>query len=238
MRTLLTLLFCLSLPLQADEFVSGVAQNQLVELYTSEGCSSCPPAERFLATQQDSEYLWERRFPLAFHVDYWDGLGWPDPYAKNQFTRRQAKYHRLDDTDSVYTPQFVVAGQEWRGYFARKTLAKPPRRKVGVLSIKIHDGSYQATFQAHKPDDKVYVLNLAQLAMNVRQKVTDGENRGRELEHQFVVTELQHNANQGKSWSGTLANSAAADAYVAWISPAGDLTPIQVTGGFSATYQR
>jgi hypothetical protein len=233
LRALLILL-SLSFSAQAEQFSSGVKQNQLVELYTSEGCSSCPPADRFLAQQSQSELLWHRRIPLAFHVDYWDGLGWPDRYADNRYTRRQSKYKTLGLTESVYTPQFVIQGEEWRAYFARKKLPKPSSRKVGVLSLSVINGKYQAEFSPHKTSDNVYVLNIAQLAMAVEQKVANGENGGRTLAHNFLVVAHQLNANQGRSWDGELASSLlAADAYAAWVSLPDTQKPLQVTGGYS-----
>lgn len=232
-RTLI--LLCLSLPVQAQQFESGVEQNQLIELYTSEGCSSCPPADRFLGTLQHDDLLWTRRIPVALHVDYWDGLGWPDPYANNSHTRRQTKYKDLGLTDSVYTPQFVVSGNEWRAYFSRKSLPKQSKRKVGVLSLTIANRSYSAKFHPHKTNKQVYVLNIAQLAMNVEQAVANGENRGKILSHNFLATNHQQNLNQGLSWTGTL-QTANSDAYAAWISLPYSQKPLQSVGGYSEHY--
>lgn len=220
--------------MQAEEFSSGVKQNQLVELYTSEGCSSCPPADRFLSQQTESKLLWKRRIPVAFHVDYWDGLGWPDRYAKNSHTRRQIKYKSLGLTESVYTPQFVVSGEEWKAYFLSSKLPKPSKRKVGVLNLTVSDSQYQADFTPYKASDKVYVLNVAQLAMGVDQEVSKGENGGRTLTHNFLVTSRLLDANQGRSWSGQLpASLLAADAYAAWVSQPSSQQAIQAVGGYS-----
>jgi hypothetical protein len=229
----LLLLLSISFSVQAEQFISGIEKNQLVELYTSEGCSSCPPADRFLGEQLESSLLWKRRIPVAFHVDYWDGLGWPDRYAKNSHTRRQSKYKTLGLTDSVYTPQFVIEGEEWKAYFSRKKLPKPSKRKVGVLSLSIANGKYQAEFTPHNHSDEIYVLNIALLAMGVEQAVAGGENGGQTLTHNFLVTEHQLNANQGRSWNGELASSQATDAFTAWISLPDTQRPIQVVGGYS-----
>jgi hypothetical protein len=92
-------------------------------------------------------------------VDYWDGLGWPDRYAKNSHIRRQSEYKTRGLTDSVYTPQFVIEGTEWKAYFSRKKIPKPSKRKVGVLSLSIANGKYQAEFTPHNDSDEIYVLN-------------------------------------------------------------------------------
>src|SRR3954451_5035298 len=73
-------------------FVSGSEQTALIELYTSEGCSSCPPAEAWLTQWKDDAGLWKRFVPIAFHVDYWDRLGWRDRFASKQWTERQTRY--------------------------------------------------------------------------------------------------------------------------------------------------
>ncbi|MCW9023236.1 MAG: DUF1223 domain-containing protein [Gammaproteobacteria bacterium] len=93
---------------------SGPTQTSLIELYTSEGCSSCPPAERFLNKLQHHKQLWTQYVPLAFHVDYWDYIGWEDKYAHPAFTKRQSAYARQKNLKTIYTPAFVVNGQSWR----------------------------------------------------------------------------------------------------------------------------
>ena len=89
----------------------------LVELFTSEGCSSCPPADRWLSELKHDERIWDRLVPVAFHVDYWDYIGWPDRFATKAFGERQRNYARGGNVASVYTPGFVVHGEEWRGWF-------------------------------------------------------------------------------------------------------------------------
>jgi len=85
---------------------------RVIELYTSEGCSSCPPADRWLAALASQPQLWARYVPLAFHVDYWDALGWPDRFASRRHTARQRAYARNGRLSQVYTPAFVVGGNE------------------------------------------------------------------------------------------------------------------------------
>src|SRR5581483_8429927 len=91
---------------------SGAYTTALVELYTSEGCSSCPPADRWLSTLGERRAL-EQVVPLALHVDYWDYIGWKDPYAKREFSQRQRRLSQLQRASFVYTPQVLVQGRDF-----------------------------------------------------------------------------------------------------------------------------
>src|SRR5438128_265914 len=95
-------------------FESGPKKVQLLELFTSEGCSSCPPAEAWLARLVNHSRLWHEFVPVAFHVDYWNRLGWKDPFASAEWTKRQQTYAASWKAESVYTPAFVLNGREWR----------------------------------------------------------------------------------------------------------------------------
>ena len=95
-------------------FQSGPKKVQLLELFTSEGCSSCPPAEASFSRLVNDPRLWHEFVPVAFHVDYWDGLGWKDPFASFEWTKRQQTYAEKWKAESVYTPAFVLDGREWR----------------------------------------------------------------------------------------------------------------------------
>jgi len=95
---------------------SGPNTAALVELYTSEGCSSCPPADRWLSGLSAQGYVPERVVPLALHVDYWDYIGWKDPYAKRVFSQRQRKLTQLQRLALVHTPQVMLQGQDFRGW--------------------------------------------------------------------------------------------------------------------------
>ena len=116
---LLLTLVCTSAAAAAQEVVlkSGVEKNRLIELYTSEGCSSCPPADKWISKLKDNDELWNDIIPIAFHVDYWDRLGWPDELAEKSFSDRQRQYRHEGSISQVYTPGFVVDGKEWRGFF-------------------------------------------------------------------------------------------------------------------------
>ena len=87
----------------------------VVELYTSEGCSSCPPADEWLSQLGEPLYENFRAVPLAFHVDYWNYLGWKDPYSSEQYTERQKDTAHKNRQRTIYTPQFTVTGRDTRG---------------------------------------------------------------------------------------------------------------------------
>src|SRR5205814_1853552 len=94
---------------------SGTQTAALVELYTSEGCSSCPPADRWLSNLART-YTPQRVIPLALHVDYWDYIGWKDPFARREFSQRQRRLSQLQRASFVYTPQVLVQGTDFRAW--------------------------------------------------------------------------------------------------------------------------
>src|SRR5574339_14875 len=110
MRKVLMLLFlCLTANLMSAgpiQFHSSTNRTALLELYTSEGCSSCPPAEAWLSRLKSDARLWKDFVPVAFHVDYWDYLGWRDPFGAAEYSERQRGYAAQWKSRSVYTPGF------------------------------------------------------------------------------------------------------------------------------------
>ena len=99
---------------KAQQFQSTEAQFPLIDLYTSEGCSSSPRADRWLTSLKHNQGLWSKFFPIVFHVDYWDYIGWKDPLASKQFSQRQQRYPKEFNEATVYTPGMRKAGEEWR----------------------------------------------------------------------------------------------------------------------------
>jgi hypothetical protein len=97
----------------AVDFSSGAIQTKVIELYTSEGCSSCPLADKWLSKLKDEPTLFKDIIPLAFHVDYWDQLGWKDRWAQVAFSNRQRKLVAQGILSQVYKPAVVVVSQEW-----------------------------------------------------------------------------------------------------------------------------
>src|ERR1700751_39542 len=210
----------------ATTFESGDTQSSLIELFTSEGCSSCPPAEKWLSALKSSSDLWKKAVPVAFHVDYWDHLGWRDRFAKPEFTSRQQRYAATWGGDSVYTPGFVVNGKEWRGWFGGGAVPITST-KVGVLRVSLGDGGkLTATFVPETTRPRTLTLNVALLGNDLESDVKRGENSGRKLRHDFVVLQSAKSemTNQGNLWTGTVLLSSndgtdKATALAAWVTP-------------------
>jgi hypothetical protein len=220
----------------ATTFESGETQNSLVELFTSEGCSSCPPAEKWLSALKSSQDLWTKTVPVAFHVGYWDHLGWRDRFAKPEFTSRQQRYAAAWGGDSVYTPAFVINGREWRGWFGGNAVPRSSTM-VGVLRASLADGKLSATFFPDTTQPRALALNVALLGNDLESDIKRGENGGRKLHHDFLVLDLMRvdMAHESKCWTGSVAlpkqlGHEKSTALAAWITE--NSTPIQATGGW------
>lgn len=235
----LYILFIATLPvstLAAEplQFSSGDQQVQLVELYTSQGCSSCPPAEKWLNKFKSDDRLWKQVVPMAFHVDYWDYLGWRDSYASNAYSARQRQYRQQGNVRSVYTPGFVLNGKEWKGWFSRDPLPSDVIEH-SVLSASLQNGQLTASY-ANSPSPGELVLNIAVLGFDIESAIAGGENAGRKLRHEFtVLAHDKHSSNSG-GWQVSLPNvkSDAARRFglALWVSPVNKLQPLQATGGW------
>jgi len=218
---------------------SAERQTALLELYTSEGCSSCPPAERWLSEQKDSPGLWKDFVPVAFHIDYWDHLGWRDPWSNPQSTQRQNAYAQVWRSESVYTPEFVLNGSEWRGGWTKRVLPALADVKVGVLTATlIGTNRWRVSFAPIKADTTGYEVNAALLESGVSSDVKAGENRGRKLAHDFAMVRMATatlSMHDG-AWRGELTLppqgqfSAGRAALAVWVSPPGQMQPLQATG--------
>lgn len=156
-------------------------QVPLVELYTSEGCNSCPPADRWLSTLKGQAPV----LAAAFHVDYWDRLGWPDRFAQARFTERQAAQVRASGARFAYTPQVLVNGRDWRGWPVMPTGVAPAT--VRVLLERLDADQVQASVVALAGAPARLGLWWALLEDDHRTAVGGGENRGEQLRHDHVV---------------------------------------------------
>lgn len=239
MRSLLGLL-CLAMPALAapQEFTSASTRTHLIELFTSEGCSSCPPAEAWLGKLRRENGLWRDFVPVAWHVDYWDRLGWKDRFASREGTQRQYDYADGWKSASVYTPCFVLDGREWR---ERAKAPPASQENVGVLRATYGAGKLAVRFDA--PEPGAYQAHVVVLALGIGSKVTRGENRGRELHHDFVATSPPVHAplRDGRA-ELDLARPKIAGvsefALAVWITRPGELRPQQATGGLIAFADR
>lgn len=231
-----SLLVALSLPGQAEtlKFSSQPGQVSLLELYTSQGCSSCPPADAWLSTLVDHPQLWTRLIPVAFHVDYWDRLGWQDPFAGANNTRRQYRYNRSGATSAVYTPGFILNGREWRGRGRQGWL---PAQGLGgeVLAVTVEGDRVAVNY---KHTDSPVEIHIALLGFGLETPVGAGENRRKTLREDFVLLDRISAKAESGNWQAILPASKAATkrrALVVWVSLLGQPEALQATGGWLPT---
>ncbi|OYV00169.1 MAG: DUF1223 domain-containing protein [Burkholderiales bacterium PBB5] len=160
---------------------SGPQQRLLVELYTSEGCSSCPPADRWLSSLRGQPQV----LAVAFHVDYWDQLGWPDRFAQPAFTARQQALQRSSGARFVYTPQVLVNGRDWRQWPQLPAAGVPAQ--VQLLAERTGAAGVQLTVSPGAGAPARLGLWWALLEDGHQSAVKAGENRGDTLRHDHVA---------------------------------------------------
>ena len=178
---------------------SGPHTAALVELYTSEGCNSCPPADRWLQSLGARGYAPERVVPLSLHVNYWDYIGWKDPYAQQRFTDRQRKLAQVMHARVIYTPQVMLQGRDFRLWHATAF-----DEAVKAINARAPQAKIELRLEGRKADAlltevRAELLDLAQAAEaalylasyenKLVSRVAAGENEGRTLQHDFVVFE-------------------------------------------------
>jgi hypothetical protein len=237
-------LFCLfvlflsygNISTHAATFESPNHRVLLLELYTSEGCSSCPPAEAWLAKLQNDPTLWKDYVPVAFHVTYWDRLGWKDSFASESFTDRQRDYIFAWKGDVLYTPCFVSNGKAWNNRFSSLELRKPD---PGKLILTSDDKKNFTIFFTPSAKGNDYQAHLALLGFGIESDIKSGENAGSLLKHDFVALAYEKKSldPKGNQWQATLTlpkASQVAPRYgvAAWITQEDDPSPIQVVGGY------
>ncbi|NHN36624.1 DUF1223 domain-containing protein [Pseudomaricurvus alcaniphilus] len=184
-------------------FESGPERVALLELFSSQGCSSCPPAEQWVSTLLEDPRLWQQVVPVVFHVDYWDHLGWKDPYASIKFSQRQRRYQLHGYCQAVYTPGFVLAGQEWQQWFQERRLPELVPAAAGNLVATVNEGEIDARFIRAEDNDGLR-LNAALLGFDINTRVQAGENRGRQLAQNFVVMAHQSWRSDDGVWQVTM----------------------------------
>lgn len=166
----------------------------LLELYTSEGCDSCPPADKTISRLYQSTGLnSEQVIPVSLHVDYWDYLGWKDVFAKKTYTDRQRTLADLANSRAVYTPEIFIAGKElrsWRNGMTddiRRINQKPATASLRLGIEKLADNKLLFNLQGNSMQDAK--LHFALIEQGLVSKVQAGENRGATLQHDFVARE-------------------------------------------------
>jgi hypothetical protein len=184
----------------------------LLELYTSEGCSSCPPADRFVSGLRASSGSaaghgdhGDRLVPLSLHVDYWNDIGWVDRFSSATFTERQRWLSGLVGSRTIYTPEFFLAGREDRGWYrdldeaVRRINAKPAQADIRIAFSRPAGG--KLPFEVKARAGQAAKLFVALYQNGIQTEVRAGENKGATLRHDYVVRE----------WLGPVAVPAAGD---------------------------
>ena len=188
---LLALLLAMAAPIAsaqtclATTVQSGATVPRVVELYTSEGCSSCPPADRWLRTLKGRPGV----IAAAFHVDYWNGLGWPDRFSSPAYTERQKQGVGVNGSRYAYTPQIVVNGRDWRGA-GLPAASKDPAR-VRLAWTRMANGELRLSAEALAGAPARIQLWWARVEDGHQSRVRAGENRGETLNHDSGVREYQ-----------------------------------------------
>ena len=200
MKTLLFAVLALSLGSAQAAQCSARSSDRtvaLVELYTSEGCDSCPPADRWLSSLGPKGFAPDRVVPVALHVDYWDYIGWKDPYARQAHSARQRKMAKLARAAMVYTPQVMLQGQDFRQWNSQafeqavsRINAQPAKARISMTLGTRRKDAFEVEAAAEllgaapSPDLALY---LGAYENKLVSEVKAGENRGKSLPHDYVV---------------------------------------------------
>ena len=177
---------------------SGPTTMAVLELYTSEGCSSCPAAERYLKKIIEKHANNKQFIPLAFHVDYWDYIGWEDPFSDPKYGLRQRDAAQRNQLNSLYTPQFILYGKDFPAF---KNIPEAigiindikPRASIQVETTLGRPNQLDASITINADDERTKHYSNVYIALsenNLSSSITDGENEGLELHHQHVVRQF------------------------------------------------
>ena len=185
---------------EACEARSPATRVAVLELYTSEGCNSCPPADRWISGLSAGGLTPDRVIPMAFHVDYWDQLGWPDRMAKAQFSERQRMQARRNRANVVYTPQLLLNGADYRSLSSDARLRDrlqelnrlPPGADLSLRQRPEASGvGVNLDVRLIRPAAGAPVHAFIAITENrLHTAIQGGENQGKLLHHDFVVREF------------------------------------------------
>ncbi|PRX29752.1 hypothetical protein SAMN05216257_11013 [Meinhardsimonia xiamenensis] len=200
MRAVLILLALVSALLASSPARAGEAPPVLVELFTSQGCSACPPADALLAELADRDDV----IALALHVDYWDYIGWKDGFARPEFTARQKAYARAAGHRTIYTPQMIVNGTEHVVGAKPMRLADAlmrQRERAPLVALDLARAGSRLTITARPLAHALpaqMVVQLVRYLPSATVAISRGENAGRTITYRNIVTEWMHLAR----WDG------------------------------------
>ena len=200
---------------------SAAARVTVLELYTSEGCNSCPPADRWVSSLPAKGFTPDRVIALAFHVDYWDQLGWPDQLAKAQFSSRQRMQAERRRANMVYTPQLLLNGSDYRSSYSDNRLDESIRAlnrlaPAAELLLRQRPGNSGVEVELDMRLAQPVAGGIAQTYFAITENrlqsaIKAGENKGKLLDHDFVVRELTGPLPMaqggGLHWAATIALS-------------------------------
>jgi hypothetical protein len=236
------MIVALSLPLNnlsaADRPIAASDADQVhfIELFSSESCSSCPPADQWVSGLKNNAQLWKSFIPVVFHVDYWNYLDWKDGFSEHEMTQRQIDITNLWPNPSVYTPGVIVDGKEWKEWRS-KTLPNLQNKTSIKLSVsEIGEFSYRVVTKLASGTTTGYRIRAALLGFGLESNVTSGENKGKKLMHDFLVLQWQSQglkADFKNQFTFKRPNQKYSKlAVVAWIEAVNNPTALQAVGGY------
>ena len=175
----------------------NVPRTALLELYTSEGCSSCPPTDNWVSSLPQPQFVPQRLVVLAFHVDYWNYLGWPDRFAQRRFTERQQALVHANGLRTAYTPQLVLNGHNFRDIDGIEKQVARINAQAPTVNLTLHASRSGSTLNTGVSVNPVTTstqepmeLYVALYENNLESQVQAGENSGKRLHHDYVVRAL------------------------------------------------
>ncbi len=230
-------------------FQAGPSQNTLIQLFTSDASAASNPALEWMSVQKNKDpqnELWARFVPVAMHVRHWDGSGYRDPFAKNEFEDMLVAYQRSWKATNVYAPTLVVNGVEWSGWGRGQEVPNDRHKQTGVLTVhgalEAGIGKFSAGFQAAETLKKEsFTIHACLVVFGLTSRPSDGRNRGRSLQHDFMAAayrseDFRHTRTAfGASVEIPLPKvqrEGARYGMVFWVTKKNNSTPLQATGGF------
>ncbi len=233
------------------QFGSGPDKVRMVELYTSQSRSSCPPAEAWLSTLREEPDLWTKVTPVSFHVSHWDNRGWKDRLSTPEFTKRFIGWLSRWRSSTPYAPIVALDGVEWSGWAKEQPIPAPASRApAGILTVKkISENEYRVLYAPEKSARGPWVLSGVLLGFGVFTHIESGENVGKNFKQDFVALKYDRRPMEATrdGFRATLhlpTKGAAASlareglGLAVWVCRGDDLLPVQSAGSFLPGYRK